>query len=101
MRRSISPWIVTPAIAALIVACGSNGRDGFGNGSNEPVSNTDPGSSGSPPPGSLGSSGGDQTSGGPSGTCAADSVKATRAEVDIIIVIDTSGSMDEETTQVK
>src|SRR5205085_12139317 len=54
---------------------------------------------GQPAPGPLGSSGGQPP---PSNeACAADVTKATRAEVDIIVLIDTSGSMDEETTQVK
>jgi hypothetical protein len=35
------------------------------------------------------------------GSCAATVTKAQKAEVDFIVVIDTSGSMDEETSQVK
>jgi hypothetical protein len=101
MRSIITPVLVTSALA-VIVACGSSSRDGgFGSSGGEPDPSNPGASSGSPPPGSLGTSGGSsgQSSGG--STCAADSVKATRAEVDIIIVIDTSGSMDEETSQVK
>src|SRR5687767_1756520 len=103
MRRSIITPVLVTSVLAAIVACGSSNRDGgFGGPNGEPDPSNPGASSGTPPPGSLGTSGGG-TSGGTSGggTCAAESVKATKAEVDIIIVIDTSGSMDEETSQVK
>jgi hypothetical protein len=80
----------TIAVAALLAACSSgNDRSAFGNGQD---------------PNGLG---GDGTGlGNPGGStdgekCAAESINAVRAEVDIIVVIDTSGSMGEETAQVK
>jgi hypothetical protein len=81
------------SIAIAAAACGSSSRSFDGENGNPR------GSSGTPP-GSIGSSGG--TSGGPGDKpCAADLTAATRAEVDVIVVIDTSGSMDEETNQVR
>jgi hypothetical protein len=92
--------IVLAAFATLAVACGSaKERDGF-----------DDGTAGTqPPPGDLGGGNGGGQLGSSSGTpapgdgekCAAETVKATRAEVDVIVLIDTSGSMSEETNQVK
>src|SRR5690606_25797195 len=53
-------------------------------------------------PGTLGSSGGaSSSSGGADEACAATNIEAKRAEVDVIVIIDTSGSMNEETDQVK
>jgi len=81
---------------ASIAACGS-GRDGFDNGTNGASSSGDPNS---PPPGSLGNSTSSSSS-GDSQTCAALTTSAKKAQVDIIVLIDTSGSMGEETNQVK
>jgi hypothetical protein len=83
-------------VALFAFGCGSSaGRDGFEDGKgNEP---NDLGNQ--PAPGPLGSSGGEQPP--PNEACAAQITKATRAEVDVIVLIDTSGSMGEETTQVK
>jgi hypothetical protein len=90
MRRAILSSVVFWA-----VACGSSGSSHSFDENGTPP----PGGLGGPP-GSIGSSGG--TSGGPGDkACAAEIAAATRAEVDIIIVIDTSGSMTEETTQVR
>ncbi len=86
--------------AVAVVACGSSSKKGFG-GDPFPADGTDSGASfGDGGPvlgGSSGSSSG--TSGNPS--CAAAVTTAKRAEVDLIILIDTSGSMAEETAQVQ
>lgn len=85
------------ATLSLVVACGSSARD---RGFDEEQPATPSGDLGATtPPGNLGSSGG--SSGAPTETCAAQVSSATRAEVDVIVVIDTSGSMGEETNQVK
>lgn len=92
--------IVLSAFAALAFACGSaKERDGFddGMGGAQPPSSLGGGSSSS---GQLGASSGAPAP-GDGEKCAAETVKATRAEVDIIVLIDTSGSMQEETNQVK
>ena len=84
-------------IAFFALACGSStGRDGFEEGGGGKGA---PGGSNQPAPGPLGSSGSETPP--PNETCAAEVTKATRAEVDVIVLIDTSGSMDEETKQVK
>jgi hypothetical protein len=98
MRYALLSSLVVGSAAFAIVACGSaknnsfdpNGGDGSSGGG---------GASSGTPPGSIGSSGG-SSSGTGTTTCAADVVAATRAEVDIIVVIDTSGSMSEETASV-
>ena len=83
-------------VAAAAFACGGGGKDrSFDTSPVEPAASgpiTGPGDLGNAKP-----DGGvtDDT------TCAAQSTTATRAEVDIIVVIDTSGSMGEETNQVK
>ncbi len=84
--------------ACALAACGSGGKQGYSSGSpgsvlQDPDSGGLGGSSGSP------GLGGDTDSGGAS--CAASVTAAKRAEVDIIILIDTSGSMSEETAQVQ
>jgi hypothetical protein len=90
--------LTVAALAALAFACGSSdGRDGFGDPPTTEAPVTDPGS-GEPTP-SLGSSSGQTPP--PNQACAAEVAKATRAQVDIIVVIDTSGSMNEETAQVR
>jgi hypothetical protein len=85
-------------VASAVAACGSSGKD----------RTFDDSSPAAPAPsGTLGGPSGDLGKGNPDGgvtddnNCAAQVTTATRAEVDIIIVIDTSGSMSEETNQVK
>lgn len=82
----------------MTAACGS-GRSGYDSSraGNDPAGGGGDGD----PAGSLGSSDGTSSSSGQPQTCAAQVTKANRAEVDIIVVIDTSGSMGEETNQVK
>lgn len=87
-------------LGALSVACGSARRSGTFEDDVDPATPGGGDLANPNPGGTLGSSGG--SSGGPGDqTCAANIQSATRAEVDIIIAIDTSGSMGEETAQVK
>ncbi len=78
------------SVALMIAACGSS-RDRSDFETNR----------GGDPNGSLGTNDPPSSSGGQPETCAATVTKANRAEVDVIVVIDTSGSMNEETEQVK
>lgn len=104
LTTTLKSAIVLPvSLALLVAACSSSGdRSGFTTtpAPNEPGAGASSGASGAPN-GSLGSSGGSPGGDVPGETCAAENVKANRAEVDIIVVIDTSGSMDEETKQVQ
>ena len=85
------------SLAAVLAACGSSGKDRtFDDAS--PADPAPPGTIGAP--GDLGNKPPD--GGAPDdGQCGAQVTTARRAEVDIIVVIDTSGSMSEETNQVK
>ena len=88
------------SVALMTAACGSSrDRSGF---ETDKAGNQagDPNGSGEPS-GSLGTNDPAASSGGQPETCAATVTKANRAEVDVIVVIDTSGSMNEETDQVK
>jgi len=87
--------IVLMGLGAVAIACGSGDDRSFD--PSDPGNGAPPSSLGNNNPGSLGSSSGTP----PNETCAAAVNKATRAKVDVIVVIDTSGSMDEETNQVK
>jgi hypothetical protein len=99
MRNHLIAVLVSSA-ALTAFACGSSPRsfDPDGAGSSGGPGGT--GTTGGAPTGSIGSSGG-SSSGTGDQACAADVTTATRAEVDIVVVIDTSGSMDDETNQVK
>ena len=96
--------VVVPSLLCLALACGSPGKvgDDF----------PDPGTSSSGASGASGASGGSSSFGGSSGTsggasgtsggsCAAVAAKTEKAKVDIIFVIDDSGSMTEEMTQIR
>lgn len=88
--------IAVVSIAAVVAACGSGAKD-------RPFDDASPTE---PSPGAIGSSGslgdGRPDGGSPDDSqCGALVTSAQRAEVDIVVVIDTSGSMDEETAQVK
>ena len=91
------PFFVV-SVSLMAAACGSS-RSGFDDdrAGNEPANDE----GGGEPSGSLGTNDPSGWSGGPTDTCAAQVTQANRAEVDIIVVIDTSGSMGEETDQVK
>jgi hypothetical protein len=95
LRGTVAVLALGAAAAAL--ACGSSSKDRkFDDAPVEPAV-----------PGTIGGSSGDLGHGSPEGgvtddnNCAAEVTTATRAQVDIIVAIDTSGSMDEETNQVK
>ncbi len=107
MRRRLSLLVAFASLVgvAAVAACGGSGsRSGFDEGQGG-----DGGGNGSS--GSSGSSGGgddsgsllgsDATSGDGSTTCAATTTTAQKAQVDIIFVIDDSGSMTAEMTQIK
>lgn len=81
---------------AAFAACGGSSDDHSFDTKTDPTSGTGDGSSGS-----LGSSGGAADGGGTDTTCAATVSTASHAQVDIILLIDTSGSMSEETAQVQ
>lgn len=102
MRSIAITSCVVLGLALTASACGSSGRDRI---DGEPPTDPSASSSGDQSSGSsgvLGTSGGSTSSGSSSGeTCAAQTTSAQRAEVDIIVVIDTSGSMNEETAQVQ
>jgi hypothetical protein len=84
------------AVGLLTIACGAR-RSSFESSASE----NQPGQGKETPngSGSLGGNGNDGDAG--PAACAATVSNANRAEVDIILVIDTSGSMNEETDQVK
>lgn len=86
------------ALLSLVAfaACGASSDDHSFDTKTDPTSGTGDGSSGS-----LGSSGGGADGGGTDTTCAATVSTASHAQVDIILLIDTSGSMSEETAQVQ
>jgi hypothetical protein len=88
------------AVTTLVFACGSSSSSGFDESSSG-SSGASSGASGSS--GGFGSSGSSGSSGGTSGTdsCAATVAQPQKAKVDIIFVIDDSGSMTEEMNQIK
>ena len=98
-RRQVHGSVAALAFGVAVgaLACGSSGKD----------RSFDTPSAEATPPGTIGGSSGELGGGKPDGgvtdenNCAAQITSATRAEVDIIVVIDTSGSMSEETNQVK
>ncbi len=92
--------ICVVSVALMATACGSS-RDRSAFGAERANGNSGGIGGNGDPNGSLGTDGPPSSSGGDPQTCAAQVTKANRAEVDIIVVIDTSGSMGEETDQVK
>ena len=91
--------VVVPSLLCLALACGGSGK--VGDEFPDPTSSS--GASGAS--GASGFGGTSGTSGGASGTsggsCAAVAAKTDKAKVDIIFVIDNSGSMTEEMTQIR
>ncbi len=95
-RRTVATLAALCSVTtSVVVACGSDDARGYA----VTPGATEPGPLG--PSGSLG--GGDAGAGGGNGdpACAAQVTTAKRAEVDVVFVIDTSGSMNEETAQVQ
>jgi hypothetical protein len=82
--------------AVAVIACGSAGKKGF-EGDPAGTGGTDAG----PTLGEGGPTLGGGNDSGANPSCAAAVTTAKRAEVDLIILIDTSGSMAEETAQVQ
>lgn len=100
--RHLPALIVLGFVGSTALACGSSNK-GFDEGSQpaNPQSGNLPNDNGG-----GGNSGdlnnqNDNNNGGDPNQCAADVTAAKRAEVDIIVVIDTSGSMGEEMAQVQ
>ena len=97
--RRLHQLVAFGTLGALALACGSARTNAF-----EETDPTTPAGGdlapANPGGGSLGTGGGPGSGPGDQ-TCAANVQNATRAEVDIIIAIDTSGSMGEETAQVQ
>ena len=92
--------VVVPSLLCLALACGgSNPRNDFAEQGSSGASGASGTSNGSSSFGSSGASGASGTSG--NGTCAAVSAATAKAKVDIIFVIDDSGSMTEELAQIK
>lgn len=89
--------ILAGAITLVAVACGSDSDSKFGDGQASGSSGTSGGSSGFGTSTSGGASSG--STGGEN--CAATSAETAKAKVDIIFVIDNSGSMNEEMVQIK
>ena len=99
MRTKHASALIASSLLTLAVACGSSTNDaGEFPGSSSGTSGTSGTSSGSS---GFGTSGG--TSGGDDGggSCAAVSAETAKAKVDIIFVIDNSGSMTEEMKQIR
>jgi hypothetical protein len=91
------------AIALIVLACGSSssGDDGSssGDGSSGGTSGSLGGTSGSSgTSGSLGSSGSSGQTSGDLGGCGAETKSAQQLPLDILVMLDTSGSMTEATT---
>lgn len=97
--RSVGVLSLTGTLMALMIACGSDRSATFDeNNLNGGAGN----SSGQGASGGFGSSGGDGTSGGEGDpTCAGSVAQTAKPKVDIIFVIDNSGSMDGEMAQVQ
>ena len=102
LRAAASALVLIPALAAF-VACGSSDpNEGFPAGGTSGTSGAS-GTSGTSGTSGFGTSGGTSGTSGTSGdaTCAATAANTAKAKVDIIFVIDDSGSMTEEMTQIR
>jgi hypothetical protein len=82
---------------AAVFACGSSTRDGTGTGENDINGSGDPNGGF----GSSGASGGASSGSSGDPTCAASVATPQKAKVDIVFVIDNSGSMTGEMNQIK
>lgn len=107
MKRVVTGLLAGISTLLVIAACGSSGQNGFDEESSSGTSGTSgaSGTSGdgtsSGTTGSLGTSGASGTSGtsGTSGdgACGAETVAAKQSPVDILVMLDASGSMMEQT----
>ena len=99
MSKKLFSWVVTGAVtAATIAACGSDDRSGFGtddpDGGSSGSTSSGGGSSSSGPIGSSSSGGTDD---GGLGQCGVETKAAAQLSVDILVMLDASGSMMEQT----
>jgi len=85
--RHLPFFVVASAVGLMTIACGS-GRDRSGFENDRAGNASSSGQPSEAPGGNLGSSGSEPSSSGQPATCAATVNQATRAEVDIIVVID-------------
>jgi len=105
--RSHAAFVLVPSVLAFAIACGSSQdaggpSDGSSGASGTSGSSGSSGTSGVGPFGTSGGASGTSGSGTSGGaTCAATTAATTKAKVDIIFVIDDSGSMTEEMVQIK
>jgi hypothetical protein len=101
LRVVAASLVVFPALLAVAACGGSDVPSGFGPEGSSGSSGASGSSGGEGSSGGFGSSGG--ASGGTSGTttCAATAASTAKAKVDMIFVIDDSGSMNEEMVQIK
>ncbi len=98
--------LVSFALAATlaVAACGGsddNGGSGFADGGTGGGSTAGGTTAGTGTGGGFGDDDSGGATGGGGQTCAATSIKADKAQVDIIFFVDTSGSMDNEIVQIK
>jgi hypothetical protein len=91
--------VVVPSLLCLALACGSS--TDRGGGFDDGTSSGASGTSGATGSSSFGTSGASGASGDGGGNCAAVTAQTAKAKVDIIIVIDNSGSMSGELAQVR
>ena len=87
-------------VGLVVGACGSDQRPNEFPGEGPPGSPTGTGTGNLPPPPSFGDGGFDSSSSGDA-ACAASVAETNKAKVDLIFVIDNSGSMTEEMRQIK
>ena len=99
MRTKHASVFIASSLLTLAIACGGGTPD---NDFPQPGSSGSSGaSSGSSGSSGFGTSGGGSSGDGDAGTCAAVAADTAKAKVDIIFVIDDSGSMTEEMVQIK
>ena len=104
-----SKWVTTLAALSIVgvVACGADAggptEDPGSSSTQDPNAGTTPGGSGGGSGGNLGGAGGSGGGGGGGVTpsCAGTVAETQKSKVDIIFVIDDSGSMTEEMNQIK
>lgn len=93
--RALSSLVALGSALVVLVACGSESDGSSSDSSGDLNASSSDGS------GAFASSGSSGASGSSGDTCAATVAKTEKAKVDIIFVIDNSGSMNEEMVQIK
>jgi hypothetical protein len=99
--QKMFPLVAVASLLGAMAACSSATRTSTGFGDAPPPEGADAGTFEDDASGGGGAIVGTDAALTEDGSCASTVTKAQRAEVDFIVVIDTSGSMDEETAQVK